>query len=134
MKFTQFYLKQVIKEEIEKAIEQESSGPVIPDVPREAREYGIWESEKSFPNGEAVFSAANKKANEDWNKVKGKYNVNNSCVAAYGYDSSGKPVVRVWRPDNKKGYGVAVEAVVQVLRKAGFSMNSSLPVPASSAY
>lgn len=128
------YLRQVIKEEIEKALEQESSGPVIPLLPRVAKEYGIWESERDFPNGEQIFMAANKKANEDWNKVKGKYNVNNSCVAAYGYDSSGKPVVRVWRPDNKKGYGMAAEAVIDSLESAGFSMNSSLPVPASSAY
>lgn len=135
MKLTQFYLKQIIKEEIQRVIEAETQGPVIPDIPREVMQYGVWESEKSFPNGEVVFQAANQIANDDWNNIKGKYDFNNSCVVAYGYDESGKPSIRVFRPDRTlKNYNKATSAVINALVSAGFSQSRrTLPVPASSA-
>lgn len=145
MKLTQAELKQIIKEELAKVIQEEEVAvpqeeqekKVIPVIPRSAQEFGTWENENSFPSS-AQFDYARKQIRDLVAKGKvshydGWYNINNMCVAAYGYDQSGKYTIKVWRPSYANKALRALKEVEQSLRDAGFVENTSLFVPHSSA-
>jgi hypothetical protein len=133
MKLTKSQLKQIIKEELQKALsEVEYKIPALPS-----------NLQKTFTSDIAslnfkgqVYSAQDMKkdildqarAAKPESGGAGLYNYNAGSIIAVA-DKNGVPSVYEWNVGNRENVGQTVEDVESILQQAGFTRNSSLFVP-----